>query len=172
MEPNLTKNEEFLKAYDDLSDALFRRFYFKLSDKEKALDLVQETFTKTWQYLSEGKEIQNLKSFLYTIANHMIIDEYRKKKSVSLDTLAEGGFDPGEDAQHLKMIENIELEGVLKSIENLPKKYQEIITMRYVDGLTPQQIAEILGETENAVSVRINRAIKKIQTLLHIETND
>ena len=59
MEEERDIQRQFLKAYDELSDALFRRFFFKLSDREKALDLVQEVFTKTWLYLSEGKEIQN-----------------------------------------------------------------------------------------------------------------
>lgn len=172
MAHNLDKNKEFLRAYDTLSDALFRRFYFKLSDEEKARDFVQETFMRVWQYMGEGKEVENIKSFLYTVANNMIIDEYRKKKSVSLDTLAETGFDPEEESQHRKMIENIELLSVLKSLSKLPKKYEEVITMRYVDGLTPGEIGEILRESENTVSVRINRAIKKIQEVLHIESDD
>ncbi|MEO8637962.1 MAG: sigma-70 family RNA polymerase sigma factor [Candidatus Taylorbacteria bacterium] len=169
---NLDKNDEFLRVYDELSDALFRRFYFKLSDRERATDLVQETFTKAWQYIREGKEVRNLKSFLYTIANHMIIDEYRKKKSVSLDALSESGFDPGEESQYKKMMLDIELGTVLQSIEKLPPKYHEVITMRYVDGLTPGKIAEITGETENVISVRLNRAIKKIQELLHIDLDE
>jgi RNA polymerase sigma-70 factor, ECF subfamily len=129
---------------------------------------VQETFTKAWEYMSEGKEVKNLKSFLYTIGNHMIIDEYRKKKAVSLDALTEEGFDPKEDSQHIKMIESIELRTVFNTLDKLPKKYHEVITMRYIDGLSPGEIAEITGENENAISVRINRAIKKIQEILHI----
>lgn len=172
MDNDLDKNKEFLRVYDELSDALFRRFYFKLSDEEKARDFVQETFTRAWQYISEGKKVDNLKSFLYTVANHMIIDEYRKKKSVSLETLSEAGFDPEEESQQKKIIENIELKSVLQSLNKLPEKYEEVITMRYIDGLSPGKIAEVLGENENAVSVRINRAIKKIQEILHIQSDD
>lgn len=172
MAQNKDKKEEFVQAYDGLSDALFRRFYFKLSDEEKARDFVQETFTKAWQYMSDGKEVENLKSFLYTIANHLIIDEYRRKKSISLDTLSDAGFDPEEESQQKKMIESIELKAVLQSLNKLPEKYEEVITMRYIDGLSPGKIADVLGESENTVSVRINRAIKKIQDILHIQSDD
>ena len=169
MEEERDIQRQFLKAYDELSDALFRRFFFKLSDREKALDLVQEVFTKTWLYLSEGKEIQNIKSFLFTTANHMIVDEYRKKKSISLDFLSEGGFDVGEDLGHIKLIENTEIQNTLKCVEQLPQKYKEIIMMRYVDGLAIEEIANVIGETENVVSVRISRAIKKIQEIMHLQ---
>lgn len=84
----------FLKAYDDYSQAIFRYCYFRVFDREQARDLVQETFMKTWEYLASGKEVQNLRAFLYKVANNMVIDLSRKKKSLSIEDLAEKGFDP------------------------------------------------------------------------------
>jgi RNA polymerase sigma-70 factor (ECF subfamily) len=170
MRPHHEINDEFVKAYDELADPLFRRFYFKLSNREKSKDLVQEVFTRAWEYIVAGKEVQNIRSFLYKIANNLIIDEYRKKKSVSLDSLREEGFDvqtTGSEG-HEHIVKNAETEHMKKVIEKLPQKYREIVVMRYIDGLTPGEISLIIGETENAVSVRINRSIKKIQQLLKI----
>jgi len=56
--------------------------------------LVQETFMKTWVYLvKKGKSIL-WKLFSITFLNNLIIDEYRKHKTSSLDTMQEKGFDP------------------------------------------------------------------------------
>ncbi|OHA23385.1 MAG: hypothetical protein A3G52_04885 [Candidatus Taylorbacteria bacterium RIFCSPLOWO2_12_FULL_43_20] len=162
------KKAEFLKAYDHLSEPLFRRFWYKLSDKERAQDLLQETFTKAWQYIVEGKKVRNLKSFLYAIANHMIIDEYRKSRSVSLDELTESGFDKALEGGHQSILDDVELNKIVITIEKLPQKYKEIIKMRYIDGLELVEISEIIGESENVVSVRINRGTKKLQKMLHL----
>ena len=50
---------------------------------------MQDTFCKSWDYIQKGGEVRNYKPFLYRILNNLIIDEYRKKKSVSLDEILE-----------------------------------------------------------------------------------
>ena len=84
----------FLESFDTYNDALFRFCIVKTSNKELAEDLTQETFTRYWLALKEGKTMTNTRSFLYTIANHLVIDWYRRKKPSSLDALASEGFQP------------------------------------------------------------------------------
>lgn len=171
MHPSAKKTEEFIKVYDETADQLFRHCFFKVSNRELALDIVQETFTRTWEYISSGKEVTNIKGFLFKVANNLIIDEYRKKKVISLEALQEqSGFDaPTQD--HKKTIFNAEVDTVLAQIHKLDDKYKEVILMRYVNDFSPKEIASILGQSENAVSVRINRGIKKVQEMLHLATN-
>lgn len=161
-----TTREMFLKLYDELSDAIFRHCYFRVSDREKAKDLTQETFIKVWGYIDKNSsEIKNLKAFVYKIASNLIIDDYRKKKAVSLDDLQETGFDPmGDNKSGIET----QLEGkeMLELLNGLDDKYREAIVMRYIDNLTPKEIAEQIGESENNVSVRINRGIKMIKEKL------
>lgn len=159
--------QDFLKAYEDFSDSLFRHCFYRVSDREVALDLTQETFVKTWQYIASGKEVGNLRSFLYKVANNLIIDYYRKKKSDSLDALQEGGFDvQSGDAE--RILSSSEGRHALQVLGTLEEKYRQVVIMRFVDELTPREIAEIIGESENAVSVRINRSIKKLKELLQL----
>src|SRR4051812_6244882 len=94
---NKKVKDDFLDAYNQYADAIFRYCFYKVSNRERAADLVQDTFTKTWIYLSNGKKVANLKAFLYKTANNLIIDWFRKKKMYSLDTLEEVGFDPSFD---------------------------------------------------------------------------
>jgi RNA polymerase sigma-70 factor, ECF subfamily len=168
MKPPSKKTEEFIALYDEMSDQLFRHCFFKVSNRELALDLVQETFSRTWEYLASGKEVNNIKGFLFKVANNLIIDEYRKKKVVSLETLQEQtGFDaPVQD--HKKTMFNVEVDTVISHVNKLDEKYREVILMRYVNDFSPKEIASILGESENAVSVRINRGLKKVQDMLNI----
>jgi RNA polymerase sigma-70 factor (ECF subfamily) len=163
--------DEFIKLYDEMADQLFRHCFFKLSNRELALDLVQETFSRTWEYIASGKEVKNVKGFLFKVANNLIIDEYRKKKAVSLETLQEQtGFDAPVN-EHKKTIFSVEVDNVLVYINKLDSKYKDVILMRYVNDYSPKEIAQILGESENAISVRINRGLKKVQEMLNVQNS-
>ena len=160
------KQEEFLRLYDDYADAIFRHCYLRLGDRERAKDLMQETFMRVWQYVADGTAISYGRALLYRISNNMIIDQYRKKKNISLDVLGEEGFDPPsrEDADTIER--GIDQHQVVKAIrDHLDPRISQVIVMRYVDGLTPKEIAGMIHETENAVSVRIHRGLKKIKEL-------
>src|SRR6266566_458854 len=87
----------FIQVYDQFADAIFRHCWFRVSDRERAKDLTQETFVKVWKILDRGESVENMRAYLYRIANNLIIDHYRKKKDVSLDLLQEDGFEPLED---------------------------------------------------------------------------
>ena len=156
--------ERFIKACQGDTDALFRYCYFKLSDREKAKDLVQETFMRTWNYIAQGREIENLRAFFYRTLTNLVIDEYRKKKTVSLDKLAEGGFDP-EAEDFMNAEDRLDGERALKLFEKIGKPYQDVLYLKYVEDLSNGEIAEIIKESENAVAVQIHRGLKKIKKL-------
>jgi len=157
----------FLETFDAYSDAIFRFCLVKTSNKELAEDLTQETFMRYWQSLVGGKEMTNERSFLYTIANNLVIDWYRKKKATSLDALEDGGFEL-EDTHVLGSQQQAEFTEVLKTIDDLEEKDKEVLLLRFVEGLNPRDIAQIHNETVNAVSVRITRALEKVQKKLHV----
>lgn len=170
---------EFTKAYEEHADALFRHCYFRVSNRERALELTQEAFMKTWDSVAQGKEIQNYRAFLFRVLNNLIIDEYRKKKSTSLDALleqehvTEGQFDDLQEGSLEETLESVEVnlqaDRLEDALQKLSDEYRQVIVMRYINELRPQEIAAITGETENTISVRINRGIKKLREYLVVE---
>lgn len=158
--------QQFLASYDEVADPLFRYCYFRVGDRERAKDLVQESFAKTWQYLCQGNHIDNLKAFLFRVARNAIIDYSRRKKETSLDLMMETGFDvPSEERDRIVAI--AEGKRVIKLLERLDQKYREVILFRYIDDLTPKEIAAITGEQENTVSVRIHRGMQQVRSILN-----
>src|SRR3984957_2816959 len=81
-------------AHHDFEKGLNVHAFFKLNNHGTGEDLVQDTFIKTWGYLMRGGKIDVMKAFLYHVLNNLIVDEYRKRKTSSLDTLMEKGFEP------------------------------------------------------------------------------
>jgi RNA polymerase sigma-70 factor (ECF subfamily) len=155
--------QTFLRAFEEQSDALFRHAFFKIGDREMAKDILQDTFMKTWDYIMSGKEIANMRAFLYKTMGNLVIDLYRKKKTYSLDALNEAGFEPGGD--DLPEEEKFDGKIALSLLKNLPSSYQEVIFLRYVNGLNISEIAIITEDSENNISVKIHRGLKKLKEL-------
>jgi RNA polymerase sigma-70 factor (ECF subfamily) len=163
-----TDSSVFEKLFEESGDKLFRHVFFRVGDRDTALDIAQDSFAKAWRSAQSGDEIRNPEAFLFTIANNLIIDHYRKAKSSSLDAMADDGFDPGFDGipgAHA----TAELSLVMKALDSLEPQDRDVIVMRHIDGLTPGEIAERLGITENAVSVRVHRAVKKLKEIFPYE---
>lgn len=157
----------FMRSYEEHADALFRYCYFQTSNHEVATDLLQDTFTKTWLYLKDGKKIDNLKAFLYKVAKNLIIDHRRKKKSFSLDAITETGIEFQDDIDtEEKIVESSDKEFVIGKLELLPPDDREILSMRYINEMSIKEIADTLDMTTNNVSVKIHRAVEKMKGLL------
>ncbi|KND50223.1 MAG: RNA polymerase sigma factor [Parcubacteria bacterium C7867-003] len=163
------QQQDFLKAYDENADSLFRQCFFKVHDSEIAKDILQETFVRTWAYIAKGNTILNMRAFLYRTLNNLVIDEYRKKKAVSLDALDEDGFNP-EAPEGINANDRFEGEKAMKLLDKLPSPYKEAVFMRYVSGLELREIAEITEETENTVAVHVHRGINKLRELFQNES--
>jgi len=152
-------------AYESYADAIFRHCYFRIFDRERGRELMQETFLRTWGYLSNGGTIDNMRAFLYRVANNLIIDDVRKKKELSLDALNEQGFDPPGDDES-SVVQRLKDQQILQILKKLPAESRELIIMRHIDGLKPQDISDLLGLAPNTVSVRIHRAMKDLKAIL------
>lgn len=167
--------KRFTDVYNQESDALFRFCLYRVSDREKALDLTQETFTRLWNSTSQNKKADNPRAFLYTVARNLIIDWYRKIKSVSLESLSSSDEDREFDAPDQKAIYEIELNAesrqALLMLEKLDSQYKEVMYLRYVEDLSPKEIGEVMGLNANTVSVRITRGVEALRKLMGIDLN-
>lgn len=167
--PEGNQESRFLRAFEEYSDALFRHSSMRISDREKSIDLVHDTFTKVWTYVRNGHEIENYRPFLYKVLNNLIIDEYRKQKEASLDALFEkDGIDEGtfpelSESTVEALAATIDGKQAFNLIGSLPDVYREVLIMRFVDGLGPREISELIEESENVVSVRIHRGLKTLR---------
>lgn len=166
----------FLAAFEEYNDALFRHSFMRISNREKAIDLVHDTYTKVWSYVRDGYEIDSFRPFLYKVLNNLIIDEYRKRKEASLDAMLEkegvdeGSFDDLTESSVEQLAATIDGRKAFELLEELPDEYKEVILLRYVDQLGPIEISELIEETQNVISVRLHRGLKMLRQ--KIEAND
>lgn len=153
----------FEALYDTYADAIFRHLYFRLGDRERAKELTQEVFMRTWQQLTAGATIEHPKAFLYRAAHNAFINEIRTdKQQQSLDALVdETGFEPVDQSEDV--FRSAEQTEILRFLSALPEQHRSILTMRYIDGLQVKEMASLLEEKETTISMRIARAVEHLR---------
>lgn len=155
--------KDFLSAYDAYADAIYRYCYLRVSSKEQAQDLVQETFSRMWTYVSKGGKVQNPRAFLYQTTRNLIIDLSRKKKEDRLDELLENDrIDEPSYAGDKEIEKKVLLSQIKEVLNELTKEEREMIIWRYWDDLDPKDIAALTGLAANNVSVKLHRAIESL----------
>lgn len=166
---NSQNSQMLTDAHTDFEKSLNSYASFKVSNKDTGTDMVQDTFLKTWSYLVKGGKIEIMKAFLYKILNNLIVDHYRKKKTVSLDAMMQKGFEPvaKDTGNFSNSLSNLNDKSVLILIEQLPVSYRKIIHMRYIQELSLKEISMITGQSRNAASVQIHRGLKKLKSLYY-----
>ena len=135
-----------------------------IADGDLSEDVVQETFLKVWMYMLRGGEIKKMRSFLFYVLNKVIIDTYRKRKTLSLDALSEHGFEASiDDSERLK--DMLDGKTAFALLSKLPVADEEVLRMKYVQGLSLEEMSARSGSSKNTLAVRVHRALLSLRIL-------
>ena len=138
-----------------------------LRNKEDAADLLQETFIKAYENLSQFRGKSAFSTWLYRIATNFAFMKLRKnkKKTVSLDEIEKVSKNlyrkqiPDWSKNPHAHLKNIELRDLLKNtIESLPPKYKTVFILHDIEELPMAKVGEILSLSIPAVKSRIHRS--------------
>ncbi|MBI5729113.1 MAG: RNA polymerase sigma factor [Candidatus Magasanikbacteria bacterium] len=162
--------EAFAALYDLYVKRIYRFVYFKVSSHEEAEDITSEVFLKAWHYLQEKKEVKSFSGLLYRVARNCIIDLYRSKAakpetvvtdfSEKVPEIGDGG------GWYADISGKMETQKIIEVLRKLKQEYREVITLRYIDELEINEIAEIVDRSTMAVRVTLHRAVKKLRELM------
>lgn len=143
--------EELIKRY--YTSILFycKRHCFHL---ERAEDLTQETFLKLFKNLSGYKGKRKFKAYLYTIANHLCVDESRKIEVYPLEHEEEISAAGDEMCQ---VEDRSEIEALLRV---LSPEQREAVILRFGEQLAFGEIAKVMGCNVRTAQSRVRNALK------------
>lgn len=137
-------------------------------NREVADDLAQDIFLKAFLALPKFRFKSEFGTWLYRISINHVRDFLRKQKrakEVSMDTVSPGAL-AGPDTVR-KMEENRDAEErkrlVRDMVQTLPPKYQILITLRDIQGLSYERITKLLGVSPGTVDSRLHRARKMLR---------
>lgn len=139
----------------------------KLYSLEDARDLIHDLFVKLWENRKQLAISSNLKTYLYLLVRHRIIDKIRK--NITREEYADG-LKSLRYAYHNSIEQKIylkELEDTIeKSLNELSPRVKEIYQMSRVEELSIKEIAEKLGLAEQTVKNQLSTALKHLQKVL------
>ena len=146
----------FQVLYNRYYENLYRFTWRRVRDKDLALDLIQEVFTKTWQNRNSLDATQSIKAFLFRSVINLSIDHLRKQ-SVRNTVPLEFSPEPESDQEE----RSIDFQQAFDSaLQSLTDKQREVFIMRHVDGLKYEEIADILNLSVKAIEKRMTKTLK------------
>jgi RNA polymerase sigma-70 factor (ECF subfamily) len=141
---------------------------------EECQDLAQEILLAAWQSLPKFERKASAATWFYRVALHTAMNWKRKDKPrrirqerlLDVQTVVTEGADSVEQTQQRETVEQL-----YKAIHQLPKADAALVLL-YLDELTYQEIADVLGISESNVGVKLNRAKKALTALMNGQSHE
>ncbi|OJI08727.1 MAG: hypothetical protein COV08_03150 [Candidatus Vogelbacteria bacterium CG10_big_fil_rev_8_21_14_0_10_49_38] len=152
--------KEYAKLYTKYSDKVFNYFWYRTGhDKSLSEDLMQETFLRAFQHLKRfNSRGYSYLTYLITIAHNVLVDHYRKPKSMPFEAIEDIPFEITED-----LARKSDAEVLWRAIQELPQSNRDKLLMKYQQDMSIKDIATATGTTENAVKLSLSRTRKKLK---------
>lgn len=157
-------SEAFGQLYDHYVTGVFRFIYYRVGSQQLAEDLTSETFVRGLRAINrfnwQGKDFG---AWLTTIARNLVADHYKSSRArleIVSDSVPEGdNHAPGPENEVLALISN---ELLFEAVNKLPKEQRDCVLMRFIQGMSIAQTAEVLGRSEGAVKQLQLRAVRSL----------
>ncbi len=161
------KNHQLVEEwFIEYSEAIYNYLVYYTGSREME-DLVQEVFIKAIK-MKHKEHIDNPKTWLFSIARNVAIDHYRRLRIIKwvpeqiLLKISSLEKTPVEIA-----LQNEEAASVHHALQQLKPTYRDVMILRWIQDLSVEETAEILGWTESKVKTTYYRAFQKLKEVLH-----
>ncbi len=139
--------------------------------RQDAEDIVQDAFTKLWELRHDTLADKNVEAYCTRIVHNLFIDRQRRQR-LHISAQAADEFNlPDYHATGNKLEQQESENMVMRLIGELPEQQRQIITLRDVEGLTYEEIAQQTGLTEVNIRVLLSRARKTIREQFKQQTH-
>lgn len=157
---NAKKDVQFFGAlYSKYIDKIYQYIYYRVNnDKETALDLAAEVFTRALKNLPNFKwQGYPYSAYLYQVARSVCCEHYGEKTTINIDDIAI------QDEKNVTSEQKADLHILWEEINLLKPPLPEIFEMHFVEGLTYDEIAQVINKKPGAIRTAISRAIANLK---------
>ncbi|MHA6623322.1 sigma-70 family RNA polymerase sigma factor [Pseudonocardia sp. DLS-67] len=158
----------FGDLFDRYYDVVFRYVLFRTNDRTLAEDLTQETFVRALRRISsvsyQGRDIG---AWFVTIARNLIFDHVKSSRYRLEQTTNEIiELSPSTGGPEQQVLDGATNDELLRCVRKLNPDQQECIQLRFLQGLSVAETAEIMDRNEGAVKALQHRAVRRLAQLL------
>jgi RNA polymerase sigma-70 factor (ECF subfamily) len=160
--------EAFGAIYERYAEKVFRYLSAHLGSRLDAEDLTEEVFIRVWRSLPDYRERGSpFLSFVFRVARNALIDHYRRERRVvgqlSSDEVMIADHKPGPGEIVSEQMERQELR---EALEGLREDYRNVLILRFLSDLSPEDTAIAMGRSAGAVRVLQHRALAALRVRL------
>ncbi len=153
--------EKYEALYNKYADRVFNYFWYRTGhDRMLSEDLMQETFLRGFRHLKHFRNRgYSYLTYLLNIAHNILVDHYRKPKSIPVESLPVDKV-PYEITADL--MRKSDAEALWRAIQTLPQRNRDVLLMYYQDNKPIKDIAKITNTSENSVKLNLSRTRRKL----------
>lgn len=157
-------NPIFEGLYESSFAPVFRYVYSQLKNREEAEDLTQNVFLKAYEKNNGNFSI----SYFFSIARNSVIDYWKKKKEIlsgDMQWFSESIRDENR-SPHEEVQKKEDSQKIRKALSGLSQECQEVITLKFLSGLTNKEISALINKKEDAIRQMQARSLRKLKELI------
>jgi RNA polymerase sigma-70 factor (ECF subfamily) len=160
--------EAFGELYDEYVDQLFRYIYYKVGNFTEAQDLTGQTFLKAFENI-DSYELRDVafSSWLYRIAHNLVVDYFRResrREHVPIEEQPPAASNRGNPVE--SVMAELDSERLYEAIQKLTHNQREVLVLKFIDNLSNNQVAEIMGISVGAVKSTQKRGLLSLNRIL------
>jgi RNA polymerase sigma-70 factor (ECF subfamily) len=161
-------SEAFGQLYDHYHASVYRFLYYRVGSVPLAEDLTAETFFRALRSMSsfrwQGKDFG---AWLMTIARNLTTDHFKAGRT-RLETTTEdmSALDTTTEGPEGAVLASLTNEALLEALSELPTEQRECLVMRFLQGLSIAETAEVLGRSAGAVKQLQLRGVRNLAKVL------
>ena len=158
-------SEAFGLLYEQYVEKIYNYLYYKTSSQAQAEDLTSQVFLQALGHIENYEDRgYPFSAWLYRIAHNLVVNWYRDKDKIEEMPLEDQLFLLAEQ-DHVEdgLEKSEEEENLLKVIRELPENRQQVLILKFVEGLTNHEIGEIMDRTEGAIKALYHRTLLSLR---------
>jgi RNA polymerase sigma-70 factor (ECF subfamily) len=163
--------EAFGQLYDRYVDTVYRFIYFRLNDRGLAEDFTSETFLRALRRIGtisyQGRDIG---AWFVTIARNIVLDHLKSARH-RFETPTADTIEGREQAQSTEaaVLDALQSERLMQAVRQLGDEQRECVLLRFVQGMSVSETAQIMGKNDGAIKALQHRAVRKLADLVGSE---
>jgi RNA polymerase sigma-70 factor (ECF subfamily) len=160
--------EAFGMLYDHYHPQVYRFLYYRVGSQALAEDLTSDTFFRALRSMSsfrwQGKDFG---AWLMTIARNLTTDHYKSGRNrLEMTTEDMSPHDSATEGPETAVLASLTNEALMEALRQLPTEQQECLVMRFLQGMSIAETAQVMGRSDGAIKQLQLRAVRNLAKLM------
>jgi len=157
----------FGELYDRFVERVYRYVYFRTGSHTEAEDLTEQVFLKAWEAIGRYRwQGRPFLAWLYRLAHNAHIDHVRSQRPTTSLTNDQRPLDLASPSASVELGRALDAEVIAGALAELTIEQQQVIVMKFIEGLDNEQIAQLMDKREGAIRALQMRALMSMRRVL------